>query len=116
MVVRHAFSYKIFPSLIKSFISYDEWDSLSGLADKIMGLSVIIFGLISISIYIHAWCHELLWEYGGYMISLVCTNYENSENYQILKISWDANAKTQINIPYVHANWFNMPKYMLGLD
>lgn len=62
------------------------------------------------------WCHELLWEYGGYMISLVCTNYENSENYQSLKISWDANAKTQINIPYVHANWFNMPKYMLGLD
>lgn len=50
------------------------------------------------------------------MISLVCTNYENSENYQSLKISWDANAKTQINIPYVHANWFNMPKYMLGLD
>lgn len=79
-------SYKIFPSLIKSFISYDEWYSLSGLADKRMGLSVIVFGLISIYIYIHVWCHELLSEYGG-VISLVCTNYENSE-----KISWDTHA------------------------
>lgn len=46
-----------------------------------MGLLVIVFGLIFIFIYIYVWCYELLWEYGGYMIFLVCINYENSENY-----------------------------------
>lgn len=112
MVVRHAFSYKIFPSLIKSFISYDEWDSLSGLADKIMGLSVIVFGLISIYTCMMSWIIMRIWG----LYDIFGMYYENSENYQSLKISWDANAKTQINIPYVHANWFNMPKYMLGLD